>query len=99
MANDDHPGPWRWDEQADGSCVLRDAAGTAILNPIVASGAGGTLVFVLPSSPCVRALTEAAPEMEALLRRIRDEVLEPLGLRPDITDLLARIDAASKAGT
>jgi hypothetical protein len=92
----EHPGPWRWvrDENDNGYWFdLVDANGAVVLDgPVLRSGDA-------QPSPGVRALTEAAPEMEALLRRIRDEVLEPLGLRPDIADLLARIDSAGKAGT
>lgn len=63
----EHPGPWRWDEDgfsldaANGAPVL-----TARWDDI------GTVptAFIEIASPRVRALTEAAPTMEALLRRV-----------------------------
>lgn len=90
--------PWRWRDDRDsdyspGTHVdfLMDANGY----PVVWHESERSPRGINFRSPRVRALTEAAPEMEALLRRLID-VVDGQPAIDESRELLARIDAAAK---
>ncbi len=91
-ATEQHPGPWRWYRDHNGFGTLRDAAGVPLIIPVTTAFAQELAV-----SPYVRALTEAAPEMLALLRRLTLAYNDPRpGVLAKVTSdaraLLARLD-------
>ena len=62
---DEHPAPWRWTFSRDNEEVSLDAAnGDQVIGP------SNILDTVWVANARVRALTEAAPEMEAVLREM-----------------------------
>lgn len=107
MSADEHPAPWRWVERIrcleETTWLLIDANDDELVAPT-----GDDWSFVDVPSPRVRALTAAAPEMEALLRweRFGDECrclgsMLPECQRPKCWNckrraLIARIDEAAK---
>lgn len=74
---DQHPGPWTQDMEYGGQFF--DANGDVVIQ---AHRDANGLPVILVSSPRVRALTEAAPEMEALLRRMSDALRATLQALP-----------------
>ncbi len=63
---DPHPAPWRWEDDNGGNEVLLDANGA----PLIFEGFHvSSLGTVETAGPDVRALTEAAPTLLALLQR------------------------------
>ena len=88
-----HPAPWRWTEEA-----LVDASGGDVIKAGVAFCSEDPTLDVDARSA---ALIAAAPEMEALLRRLvaAQASFETIViLRKDAPALLARIDATRAGG-
>lgn len=94
----DHPLPWRWkmeaifDESPPSTGRLLDAGGAELI------GAPGTdYGLVSVPDPYVRAVTERAGAMEALLRRLlgAEDLRDEMGA---VRKLVGEIDAAAKGG-
>ena len=69
MANEQHPGPWRWNTHSDGivaTTTIKDANGEVVLS--AAPGIVEGLPYLKIASARARTLIAAAPEMATLLR-------------------------------
>lgn len=90
----DHPLPWSWNKGANGDEILVDALGSVVLEDAAAYGG------ILCASPYVRAVTERAGAMEALLRAARDRSGEHYAgpFWEECDALLAEIDKAKAGG-
>lgn len=79
----EHPAPWRWakpdyptEERAANALELLDAN-----DNIVLSSQGDDWSWVEVDSPVARELIRLAPEMEALLRELRDAIVDEMAAR------------------